>query len=235
MIQHKIKHLAVIMDGNGRWAKQRHLPRIEGHRNGANAAKKLIENAIKHDIEYLTLYAFSSENWQRPQEEVQDLFNLLGFYIKNEIHNLHKNNIRIKFIGALDLLEPNLQKDIENAVSLTKQNNKITLCIAFSYGSRDEILNACKTIINEVLNNNLDIATLDLKDYLYDPEMPDVDLLIRTSGEQRISNFLLWQIAYAELYFTDVLWPDFGEIDLQKALDDFSKRKRTFGLRQLIN
>lgn len=228
---HKIKHLAVVMDGNSRWAKQRHLPKIEGHRNGAKAAKLLIENAIKYDVEYLTLYAFSSENWKRPKEEIKDLFSLFGLYIKNEIDNLHKHNVRVKVIGALDAVEQSLQHDIQNAVELTKQNNRMTLCIAFSYGSRDEILNACKTILNDKANHSVELSTSDFSKYLYDPEMPDVDLLIRTSGEKRISNFLLWHIAYAELYFTDVLWPDFNTKDLQEAVDDFNKRNRSFGSR----
>lgn len=253
-MQHAIKHLAVIMDGNGRWAKARGLPKIEGHRKGAIAAKLLVQNAIKLGIEYLSLYTFSSENWRRPACEVSDLLGLLGFYLKQELSNLHKQGVRIKVIGDLAPLEKDLKAQILHAVELTKSNTKITLCLAFSYGGRLEIVNACRRIIecHPRADGDPEIITLDsrlrgddrvvcvddivreddeltFKQYLYDPEMPDVDLLIRTSGERRISNFLLWHIAYAELYFIDTLWPDFGIDDLSKAIEDFNARQRNFG------
>jgi undecaprenyl diphosphate synthase len=251
-MQQAIKHLAVIMDGNGRWAKARFLPKIEGHRRGVEAAKLLVQNAIKLGIEYLSLYTFSSENWRRPEGEVSDLLKLLGFYLKQELSNLHKQGVRIKVIGDLAPLEQELKRQISNAIELTKSNTRITLCLAFSYGGRMEIIGACKRIIDKErsLRGEFDEAIqvfhsgsprfarddgvsendeTIFKQYLYDPEMPDVDLLIRTSGEKRISNFLLWHIAYAELYFTDVLWPDFGVDDLSKAVEDFASRKRNFG------
>jgi len=228
-MQYKVKHLAVIMDGNGRWAKQRGLPRIEGHRKGAEAARLLIQNSHNFGITYLTLYAFSAENWNRPKQEVSDLLGLLGLYLKQELSSLHNNGVRIKVIGDLSLLEPSLQRQIHDAVNITCDNKGLTLCVAFSYGGRAEILRACKALIQKSSNHNLEMSELEFRQYLYDPEMPDVDLLIRTSGERRISNFLLWYIAYAELYFTDILWPDFSTIDLQNALEDFNLRTRNFG------
>ena len=222
-----VKHLAVIMDGNGRWAAKHNLPKVEGHRKGAEAAKLLVQNAVKFGIEYLTLYTFSSENWNRPKLEVSDLLGLLGFYLKQELLNLHNNNIRIKVIGDLSPIAPDLRNQIKNAIETTRNNTKLTLCLAFSYGGRLEIINACNTIAHQSKSN---VTTeSEFGQYLYDSEMPDVDLLIRTSGDKRISNFLLWHIAYAELYFIDTLWPDFGEQDLSDAIQDFAARKRNFG------
>ncbi len=219
------------MDGNGRWAKHHGLPKIEGHRRGAEAAKTIVKHAAKLGVEYLTLYAFSLENWRRPKEEVSNLLGLLGFYLKQELSNLHSNGVRIKVIGDLGPLALELQKQIENAIELTKNNQKITLCLAFSYGGRSEIVNAVAKICAESQESEFIIPDeKEFAKYLYDADMPDVDLLIRTSGERRISNFLLWHIAYAELYFVDTLWPDFGEVDLMKAIEDFAIRKRTFGM-----
>ncbi|MCZ6886742.1 MAG: polyprenyl diphosphate synthase [Rickettsia endosymbiont of Ixodes persulcatus] len=223
-----IKHLAIIMDGNARWAGQNNLPKSEGHRAGANKIHELLPEFINFGIPYITLYTFSSENWQRSSTEVDFLIKLLGIYLKTELNNLHKNGVKIKVIGRLNLLNSSLQKQINNAIELTKNNNKITLCIAFSYGSRQEIVDACTKII---ASGKKEVTESDLQDALYDPEMPDVDLLIRPGGVYRISNFLLWQTAYAELYFSPKYWPDFNKDDIQGAINDYSKRKRTFGKR----
>jgi undecaprenyl diphosphate synthase len=224
----KIKHLAVIMDGNGRWAKERFLPKVEGHRRGAEAALGLVKSSVERGIEYLTLYAFSSENWLRPVEEVSDILGLLSLYLNKEIASLNENNIRLKVIGNLSKLDPKIVKSIDDAVELTKSNNAMTLCIAFGYGAREELLYSIKNIISTGVKAE-DITQQMVMDNMYDPEMPDVDLMIRTSGEQRVSNFLLWQIAYAELYFATKYWPDFDKEDLDLAIEDFKKRKRNFG------
>ncbi|XVN43488.1 MAG: polyprenyl diphosphate synthase [Candidatus Rickettsia vulgarisii] len=224
----KINHLAIIMDGNARWAISKNLPKSDGHKAGAGNLKKLIPNFIELNIPYVTLYAFSSENWNRSKAEITFLLKLLQHYLKNETQSLHQNGVRIKVIGRLSQLNQALQKQIHEAIELTKHNNKITLCIAFSYGARAEIVDACQKIIDSGKNT---ISEEEFKNYLYDKEMPDVDLLIRTSGLLRISNFLLWQIAYAELYFTDKYWPDIDKDDIIAAIDNYSKRKRTFGTR----
>lgn len=222
----KVNHLAIIMDGNARWTLGKDLPKFEGHRVGADKVKKLLANFIELNIPYVTLYTFSSENWRRSKTEVTFLLKLLRYYLKNETAALHKNGVKIKIIGKLGLLDSVLQKQIHDAMELTKHNNKITLCLAFSYGGRAEIVDACQKIIDSGKTN---ISEHEFINYLYDPEMPDVDLLIRTGGVYRISNLLLWQIAYAELYFLPKYWPDFDKQDLLEALDDYSKRKRTFG------
>ncbi|MCC8418013.1 MAG: di-trans,poly-cis-decaprenylcistransferase [Rickettsia endosymbiont of Bryobia graminum] len=224
----KINHLAIIMDGNARWALSKDLPKSEGHKAGAGNLKKLIPNLVELNIPYVTLYAFSSENWHRSKAEITFLLKLLQYYLKNETHALHKNGVRIKVIGRLNQLTQTLQKQIYTATELTKHNTKITVCIAFSYGARAEIIDACQKIIDSGINT---INEEEFKNYLYDKEMPDVDLLIRTSGLFRISNFLLWQAAYAELYFTDKYWPDINKDDIVAAIDNYSKRKRTFGTR----
>ena len=223
-----IKHLAIIMDGNARWAKQHNLPKHEGHRIGANKIRELLPEFLKFGIPYITLYTFSSENWQRSATEVSFLIKLLSTYLKNELNNLHKNGVKIKVIGRLNLLSNSLQEQINNAIELTKNNNKITLCIAFSYGSRQEITDACQKII---ASGKKEIYEQDLQNAFYDSEMPDVDLLIRPGGVFRISNFLLWQAAYAELYFSPKYWPDFNKGDIIEAINDYLKRKRTFGKR----
>lgn len=223
-----IKHLAIAMDGNARWAKSQNLPKTDGHKFGAERLRQLLPVFIELKIPYVTLYSFSSENWHRSKTEITFLFKLFSYYLKNETHLWNENGIKIKVIGRLGLLDTRLQKQIENVMELTKHNNKLTLCIAFSYGSRAEIVDACQKIID---SRKTKISEEEFKNYLYDPEMPDVDLLIRPSGVFRISNFLLWQSAYAELYFSPKYWPDFTKEDLIAALDDYSNRKRTFGTR----
>lgn len=226
--ENKIKHLAVIMDGNGRWAKERSLPKVEGHRKGAEAALALVKASVERGIDYLTLYAFSSENWLRPVEEVSDILGLLSLYLSKEMASLNENNIRLKVVGNLSKLDPKIVKSIDDAVDLTRNNNAMTLCIAFGYGAREELLHSVKNIVNSGVKAK-DITQRMITEHMYDPEMPDVDLMIRTSGECRVSNFLLWQIAYAELYFPNKYWPDFDKEDLDLAIEDFKKRKRNFG------
>lgn len=228
IIINKVNHLAIIMDGNARWALEKGLPKSEGHRAGANRVKKLLPDFIELNIPYVTLYTFSSENWRRSKTEVTFLLKLLRYYLKNETTLLHENGVKIKVIGRLDMLDNMLQKQIHDAIELTKHNNNITLCIAFSYGGRAEIVDACQKIIN---SSKTQISENEFGNYLYDPGMPDVDLLIRTGGLCRISNFLLWQAAYAELYFLPKYWPDFNKQDILEALNDYSKRKRNFGAR----
>ena len=226
MISHNLAHLAIIMDGNARWASSRGKTKAQGHKKGSEAAKSLLPHAVKMGIKYLTLYAFSSENWQRSASEVSILVNLLSHYVKNETKMLKEHNIRLKVIGNLERLAPNLQEKIKNIIEATKDNSKMTVTIAFSYGSREEIVTACQKAIDSDIKT---VTEESFKSFLYDPEMPDVDLLIRTSGVYRISNFLLWQAAYAELYFSDKLWPEFDENDLKAAIIDYSQRKRNFG------
>lgn len=226
------KHLAVIMDGNGRWAKQKGLLRAVGHENGTKSVKVTIETCAKIKIEFLTLYAFSTENWNRPKLEVETLMKLLVKSLKKELQTLQDNNIKLNAIGNLEKLPKSAQKELLDVIEATKNNTRMTLTLALSYGSREEIINAVKIICNKVKNNIISVDTIDdsiINEHLYTQNLPDVDLLIRTSGEHRISNFLLWQIAYAELYFTDVLWPDFKEQDLYEAIISYQKRERRFG------
>jgi len=226
------KHLAIIMDGNGRWAKQKGLLRTLGHENGTKSVRIVVETAAKLGIENLTLYAFSTENWNRPKLEVELLMNLLINSLKNELKTLQDNNIRLNSIGNLDLLPKSAQKKLKEVVEKTKNNKNMVLTLALSYGSREELINVVKNISNKVKNNIISIDSIDesiINQHLYTLDLPEVDLLIRTSGEHRISNFLLWQIAYAELYFTDVLWPDFKEDDLYEAIISYQKRERRFG------
>jgi undecaprenyl diphosphate synthase len=226
------KHLAIIMDGNGRWAKQKGLLRAFGHENGTKSVRVTVEACAKLGIENLTLYAFSTENWKRPKLEVDTLMRLLIASLKNELATLEKNNIRLNCIGNIDLLPLKAKKELLSVIEKTKNNSRMTLTLALSYGSREELLNAVKIISNKVKNNIISIDTLDesiINQHLYTHNLPDVDLVIRTSGEHRISNFLLWQIAYAEFYFTDVLWPDFKEDDLYEAIISYQKRERRFG------
>ena len=219
-------HVAIIMDGNARWAIEHKQTKAQGHKKGAEALKSLLPHAAKLGIKHLTLYAFSSENWQRPAKEISILLDLLRHYIKSELNTLHQHQIRFKVIGDLSRLSPTIQKEINEAVDATRHFSKMTATIAFSYGSRNEIVNACQRAIDSGVKTLTEDAFQNL---LYDPEMPDVDLLIRTSGVYRISNFLLWQSAYAELYFIDKFWPDFNEEDLEKALENYSQRQRNFG------
>ncbi|MES2574522.1 MAG: isoprenyl transferase [Bacteroidota bacterium] len=226
------KHLAIIMDGNGRWAKQQGLLRAFGHENGTKSVKTTIETCAKLGVEFLTLYAFSTENWNRPKLEVETLMKLLINSLKKELTTLQQNNIRLNAIGNLDKLPNSAQKELFDVIEKTKNNTRLTLTLALSYGSREEIVSAIRTISDKVKNNIISIDSIDdsiINEHLYTQNLPEVDLLIRTSGEHRISNFLLWQIAYAELYFTDVLWPDFKEQDLYEAIISYQKRERRFG------
>ena len=226
------KHLAIIMDGNGRWAKQQGFLRAFGHENGTKSVKEIIKTSAKLGIEYLTLYAFSTENWNRPKLEVQALMKILINSLKKELVTLQENNIRLNAIGNLDKLPKTAQKELLDVIEKTKNNTRLTLTLALSYGSREELVNAIKSISDKVKNNIISIDTIDdsiINEHLYTQNLPDVDLVIRTSGEHRISNFLLWQIAYAELYFTDVLWPDFKAQHLYEAIISYQKRERRFG------
>jgi undecaprenyl diphosphate synthase len=226
------KHLAIIMDGNGRWAKQKGLLRAFGHENGTKAVRETVETCAKLGIENLTLYAFSTENWNRPKLEVDTLMKLLINSLKNELKTLKNNNIKLNTIGNFEKLPSSAQKELSQVISQTKDNDRMTLTLALSYGSREEIVSAIKEISAKVKNNIISVDAIDesiINQHLYTQNLPDVDLLIRTSGEHRISNFLLWQIAYAELYFTDVLWPDFREKDLYEAIISYQKRERRFG------
>jgi undecaprenyl diphosphate synthase len=226
------KHLAIIMDGNGRWAKQKGLLRALGHEKGTQSVRITVENCAKLGIENLTLYAFSTENWNRPKLEVDTFMKLLVNSLKNELATLEKNNIRLNCIGNIELLPTKAKNELLSVIEKTKKNTRMTLTLALSYGSREELLNAVKIISEKVKNNIISIDTIDesiINKHLYTHNLPDVDLVIRTSGEHRISNFLLWQIAYAEFYFTDVLWPDFKEDDLYRAIISYQKRERRFG------
>jgi undecaprenyl diphosphate synthase len=226
------KHLAIIMDGNGRWAKQKGFLRAMGHENGTKSVRTVVETSAKLGIENLTLYAFSTENWNRPKLEVELLMNLLINSLKNELKTLQDNNIRLNSIGNIDLLPKSAQKKLQEVIEQTKGNSRMVLTLALSYGSREELINVVKNISNKVKNNIISIDSIDesiINQHLYTQDLPEVDLLIRTSGEHRISNFLLWQIAYAELYFTDVLWPDFKQDDLYEAIISYQKRERRFG------
>ncbi|MEX1383990.1 isoprenyl transferase [Lutibacter sp.] len=225
-------HIAIIMDGNGRWAKLKNKPRIFGHKNGVNSVRETIEACGDIGVEYLTLYAFSTENWNRPKLEVKTLMALLVSSLKKELKILQKNNIKLNTIGNINDLPKSAQKELKEVIEKTKNNTALTLTLALSYGSRDEIVNVIKNISKKVVNNELQIEEINeniINNHLYTFSLPDVDFLIRTSGEQRISNFLLWQIAYAELYFTNTLWPDFKKENLFNAVLEYQNRERRFG------
>jgi undecaprenyl diphosphate synthase len=214
------------MDGNGRWASERNLPRIIGHKVGSESVREIIRVCLELGIEYLTLYSFSTENWQRPKEEIKGLMELLKFLLKNEVDELNRNGVSIKAIGRLDYLPNDVKNELLKAIEKTKNNNKLKLYLALSYGGRQEILDA----VNKIINSKLEFVDEGtFRNFLYDPNLPDPDLLIRTSGEYRISNFLLWQISYSEFYFTKTLWPEFRREEFIKAIEDYSKRKRKFG------
>lgn len=221
-------HIAFIMDGNGRWAEQHGLPRLEGHRAGIESARSVIECLGEYHIGYVTLYSFSTENWQRPEDEVRGLLKILKESIGKETAEFHKMGIRIRHLGRLEELPLHLKLAIKRAVELTKNNTQMTLSFAFNYGSRLEILDAVRSIITEGIPPR-DIDDKLFNSYLYTTGLPDVDLVIRTGGDLRISNFLLWQSAYSEYYFTEVLWPDFNTEELEKALVSYSQRQRRFG------
>ena len=226
------RHLAIIMDGNGRWAKARGLPRAAGHRQGAEAARKVLRAAGEAGVECLTLYAFSSENWRRPQDEINDLMGLLRFYITRELDALHREGVRLRILGDLSAFQPDIAKLVEQALDRTSGNSRMTLAIALNYGSRAELIQtvhglAGRAAAGEIRPEDIDEAMVE--ESLDTAGLPPLDLLIRTSGEQRLSNFLLWQAAYAELLFVDTLWPDFDGDALRSALADFAGRERRFG------
>ena len=226
------RHVAVIMDGNGRWAKKNGQRREYGHREGRKAVKRIVESCVELKIKNLTLYAFSTENWNRPKLEIDFLMQLLLLSLKDELRNLNKNNIKFETIGNLDRLPKKISDYLLKVKKETKDNSAITLTLALSYGSRNEIVNVVREISDKVKNNIISSKKIDesvINDHLYTRHLPDVDLLIRTSGEKRISNFLLWQIAYAELYFTKKMWPDFEKEDLYKAIISYQNRERRFG------
>ena len=220
-----LKHIAIIMDGNGRWAESKNKKRVEGHKVGAEVVREITTYCAESNLEYLTLYAFSTENWSRPKTEVDFLMKLLNNYLKNELKTYTKNNIRLQVIGDTSKFSTALQKTINKTIELTKNNTALTQVLALNYGSRDEIVRA----VNFMKNNNIEFTIDNISNNLDTAGIPDVDLLIRTSGEQRLSNFLLWQLAYAEFFFTDTLWPDFTSKELQEIIDKFSKRVRRFG------
>jgi undecaprenyl diphosphate synthase len=226
------KHLAIIMDGNGRWAKQKGLLRALGHESGTKSVKENIKSCARLGIENLTLYAFSTENWNRPKLEIDTLMKILIRSLKKELKTLQDNNIKLNAIGNLEKLPKSAQNELLDVIDKTKDNNRMTLTLALSYGSREELVNAVRNRSDKVKNNIISLESIDdsiINEHLYTRNLPEVDLLIRTSGEHRISNFLLWQIAYAELYFTDILWPDFKEQDLYEAIISYQKRERRFG------
>jgi len=226
------KHIAIIMDGNGRWAKEKGRLRVFGHENGTKSVRTTVECCAELGIKNLTLYAFSTENWNRPKLEVKTLMQLLISSLKKEMSTMQKNSIRLNAIGNLEHLPTRVRKELLHVIDETKNNSQMTLTLALSYGSRDELVNATKQICEKVKNNIISVESIDeplINQHLYTQNLLDVDLLIRTSGEKRISNFLLWQIAYAELYFTDVYWPDFTNENLYEAIINYQKRERRFG------
>ena len=223
------KHVAIIMDGNGRWAKDKGLPREFGHQNGVNSVKSIVQEAYKSGIEYLTLYAFSIENWDRPSDEVSSLMSLLVSTLRDEFDEIFDKDIKLNAVGEINSLPKEVVSELEFIINKTKNNRKMNLTLALSYGGKQEIF---KMIADKVKNNLIELNNFDdsiINSHLYTKNLPDVDLLIRTSGEQRISNFLLWQIAYAELYFTDVYWPDFSKDDFNLAIENYKSRERRFG------
>ena len=227
-----IRHIAIIMDGNGRWAKKRGLPRSMGHRKGAEVVKEICQAAGDAGIKYLTLYAFSTENWKRPQEEVDSLMDLLRQYLKSDLKELKEKGVCIRFIGEREMLPPDIIKNMEKLEAETANNDKMTLCIALSYGSRQEIVHAAKKVAELVKRGDIRIEDIDEKifsDMLYTHDIPDPDILIRTSGEQRISNYLLWQLAYSEFFFVEAYWPDFTKEMLNDVIEKYKTRERRYG------
>ena len=226
------KHIAIIMDGNGRWAKERGLPRIAGHREGINSVREITRICGEIGVKYLTLFTFSTENWNRPKREVKALMTLLLSTIKKEIKELHKNNVKFSTIGDISILPKSTEKGIKEGIELTFNNSGLNLILALNYGSRQDILSAVNNIISDINKKDIEIESIDeniFSSYLYTNNCPDPDLLIRTSGELRISNFLLWQSAYTEMYLTDTYWPSFRENELFQAILDFQNRERRFG------
>ena len=226
------KHIAIIMDGNGRWAQLQGKNRLFGHRNGTEAVHKVVEAAARLKIEHLTLYAFSTENWNRPKMEVSTLMDLLIRALRKELKKMIKNNIQLRSIGDISKLPHEVEKELRETIQKTSQNSGLVLTLALNYGARQEITHAVQQIASKVKNNIISLENVDetiINEHLYTQNLPAVDLLIRTSGEQRISNFLLWQIAYAELYFSEVFWPDFNETHFEEAIISYQKRERRFG------
>ncbi len=226
------KHIAIIMDGNGRWAKKRKLPRTMGHKAGVETIRRVLKEADKLGVKYMTLYAFSTENWKRPKDEVNALMKLLIQYLRQEINELHKNGVKINVLGDISKLPLECQKEINSSVIKTENNVGITMNIALNYGGRDEIIRATKLIVEDILSGKIKKEDIDDKifeEHLYTKGIPDPDIIIRPSGEQRLSNFLLWQCAYSEFWYSDICWPDFKEEDLRKAIYDFQNRDRRFG------
>lgn len=226
------KHIAVIMDGNGRWAKARGLPRKEGHRAGAEAVREAVEACTELGVDYLTLYAFSSENWKRPKAEVTALMTLLERFLKTKSREIAKKDVRLKAIGRLDMLPKSTRRELDKVIEETSENKGLTLILALSYGSREEIVDATQAIAKKVKSGELEAADIDhalISKHLYTSEIPDPDLLIRTSGEFRISNFLLWQLSYSEIFISQKNWPDFRKADFHEAMQDYARRHRRFG------
>jgi undecaprenyl diphosphate synthase len=221
-------HIAVIMDGNGRWAAARGLPRLAGHQAGTENLRRIIRACVEFGVRYLTIYAFSTENWARPKEEVQGLMHILADVIDRELAELHEEGVQLRHIGRLDRLAPELREKVERAINLTKDNDRLTLCVAFNYGGRDEIVCALRRIMEEGIPA-AEVTDELVDSYMFTAGVPDPDMIIRTSGEMRFSNFLLWQAAYAEWYVTPTLWPDFDKEELRRALDEYSQRDRRFG------
>lgn len=225
-------HVAIVMDGNGRWAQARGLPRIAGHRRGVEAVRRVLRAAMEFGVNYLTLYGFSSENWRRPEAEVRDLMGIMRLYLRGELAELHRQNVRLRVIGQRDRLAADIVALIENAERVTSGNTKCNLTVALSYGGRDEIATAARALAAAVASGALDASAIDetmFGSHLFTADLPDPDLVIRTSGEKRLSNFLLWQCAYSELVFVDRLWPDFSKSDLADAIREFHGRERRFG------
>ena len=231
----KIRHVAIIMDGNGRWATKRNLEKLEGHKAGEKAVRRVVDLAEEFGVEYLTLYAFSTENWRRSPKEVMGLMNLLGDSIERNLDELHEKGIRIRLMGRVERIPSHTRRKLDHAVAVTAANTKGNLIIALNYGGRAEIADAAAKIAELAVAGKIKPSSItedSFSQYLYAPDIPDPDLLIRTSGEYRLSNFLLWQLSYSELHFTDTLWPDFGREDFQKAIESFYNRDRRFGGRK---
>ena len=227
-----LKHIAIIMDGNRRWAKEHCLPSAMGHKKGVDSLKNVLKGAHKFGVKYLTLYAFSTENWNRNQEEVDFLMGLLANTIKNELNELHNNDVKLRFIGDIKGLNTHLQETLKDAEDTTKNNTGVNLQIAINYGARDELVHAVKNLIKDFADTKITADEINediLKNYLYTKNIPDPDLLIRTGGEMRVSNYLLWQIAYSEIYITKKYWPEFNEDELAKSIEEFGKRQRRYG------
>ena len=226
------RHIAIIMDGNGRWAAERGLPRAEGHRQGVDSVRRSVKAALELGITHLTLFSFSSENWSRPRQEIHDLFGLMRRFVRRDLADLHKNGVRIRVIGTRSGLDDDIMRLIDDAVLLTKDNSALNLTIAFNYGSRDEIARAAARVAEAVAEGTLDVSDITPErfgSYLDTVDLPDPDLLIRTSGELRLSNFLLWQLAYSEFVFVDTYWPDFSREALEAAIAEYQRRTRRFG------